>query len=95
MNKVTIAAELLKEKATKTTDATAFKVKVYRDSENEDCRISLTPDRDRRGDLDSAFYHMDTVGEICNALHLSSYICPKIHFDENGNPFATFDVQIY
>jgi hypothetical protein len=94
MNKIAIAAELLKEKAASTTDGTAFIVKVYKNSENEECRISLTADYDRRGDHDSAFYHMDAVADICHALHLSSYLCCKIVNREDG-PSATFDVQIY
>ena len=94
MNKIAIAAELLKERASRTTDSTAFKVTVFKDSENEECRISLTADYDRREDSDSAFYHMDTVSEICRALHLSSYLCCKI-VDGKFGPSATFDVQIY
>lgn len=90
MNKIKIAAELLKERATNTTDATAFIVKAEKD------RIVLTPDADRRDGIDlGTFYHMETVVAICMPLHLSFWITAKTYTDANGNIRATFEVHIY
>ena len=90
MNKIKIAAELLSERATNTTDATAFIVKAEKD------RIILTPDSDRRMGVDlSTFYHMETVVSVCTPLHLSFWISSKVYVDANGNNRATFEVHIY
>ena len=90
MQKIKIASELLKEKAEKTTDGTAFIVKTEKD------RIILTPDADRRDGLDmGTFYHMDAVVAICTPLHLAYWITAKTYVDGNGNIRATFEVHIY
>lgn len=92
MNTIKIAAELLAERAKKTTDATAFVVTVEKDKS----RILLTPDSDRRGGsfLD-AFYHMEDVVSICRPLKLSFWIAARTYADENGNIRPTFEVDIY
>lgn len=94
MNKYKIAAELLEERATRTTDETAFTVKVFKNSENEECRIVLYPDTERRGDDSAAFYHMEDVVSVCNALNLRCYASPCIKQTPDG-PVATFQVHIF
>lgn len=90
MNKIKIAAELLKERATNTTDGAAFIVKAEKD------RIVLTPDADRRDGIDlGTFYHMDAVVAICTPLQLPYWISAKTYVDGNGNTKATFEVHIY
>ena len=94
MNKIQIAAELLQERAERTTDATAFKVTVKQENDGRE-RIVLTPDYDRRGDRDSAFYHTEELAKICEVLHLQNWISAGIYYDENERPRATFEVHIY
>ena len=90
MNKIQIAAELLRERTEHTTDATAFIVK-----ETED-RIVLCPDTNRRGGVDlGTFYHMEDVVTICLPLKLSFWITEKMYPNEEGNIRARFEVHIY
>lgn len=89
MNKIAIAAELLAERAKNATDATAFLVKTGT------VRITLVPDMERRSDMDTnTFYHMETVVDICRALHLSSYITCGTTETRFGIR-AVFEVNIY
>ena len=90
MNKISIAAELLNERASRTTDATAFAIKVEKDQEGNDKRIIITEDEERRGVPDGTFYHMEDVVDICRPLKLSYWITTRV---EDGT--ATFEVNIY
>ena len=92
MNKIQIAAQLLRKVAKDTTDATAFAVKVNKTAEMEE--IVLSPDEKRRQDsslFGETFYHIDMVVSICQALGL--------HYYFTGRPVdayhATFEVRIY
>lgn len=90
MNKIQIAAELLRERAEHTTDATAFIVKANEES------IDLIPDADCRGGDDlETFFHMDTVVSVCYPLHLSFWITAKTYVNESGDILPTFKVHIY
>jgi len=90
MNKIAIAAELLKERASKTIDATAYCVEVEKDQEGNATRIILYEDEERRGITDGTFYHMEDVVAICHPLHLNFWISAIV---EDG--VATFEVNIY
>lgn len=84
-----IAAQLLKEIAKNSTDATAFKVQ----DDIEPNRIYLVPDEERRssrGSSYSVFYHTERVVDICRALGLNFWIEAQCDGDR-----ATFEVNIY
>ena len=92
MNKIQTAAQLLRQVAKDTTDATAFAVKVNKTEDMEE--ILLSPDMKRRQDkslFGDTFFHIDSVVSICQALGL--------HYYFTGRPIdayhATFEVRIY
>lgn len=77
MNKIQTAATLLREIAKNTTDATAFRVEVDKESERQ--TISLRPDMKRRGVSEyinngDTFYHQAEVVAVCGALNLHTFI---------------------
>lgn len=93
MNAIYTAAELLKERAKRTTDETAFTVELDQDSE----RIYLHADTDRRSsgyNNKATFYHAEAVTAICEALRLSFYISCSIEYAKNGRPEPCFEVVI-
>ncbi len=93
MNKIQIAATLLREVAKNTTDAAAFKVVVDKEKTN----ITLSADEKRATGFFSGttFYHAREVVDICRALGLSFYISAKAALDENGFPCGKYEVRIY
>ena len=93
MNKIQIAATLLREVAKNATDASAFRVVV--DKEKAD--ITLYPDEKRADCYCSGytFFHAREVVDICRGLGLSFYISAKAALDENGFPCGKYEVRIY
>ena len=93
MNKIQIAATLLREVAKNTTDAAAFKVVVNKEKTN----ITLSADEKRVSGLFSGttFYHTGKVVDICRALGLSFYISTMAEQDANGFPRGRYEVHIY
>ena len=94
-NAIETAATLLRERAKRTTDATAFSVKASKDKDE----ILLTPDMKRRTwdwHLNaSSFHHMEEVTAICTALHLSFYFSGAMLESPSGKSVPSFEVRIY
>ena len=96
MNTLKIAFDLLKEIAAKTTDATAFQVKM----DPSKTRFYLTPDMARRTwdyrHNAAVFYHTKDVVRICQALPGVAYwIEGTIIKDDLGNDCPSFFVDIH
>ena len=93
MNKIQIAATLLREVAKNTTDAAAFKVVVGKEK-NE---ITLYPDEKRADCYCSGytFFHAREVVDICRGLGLSFYIATFPIIEEGKRPYASYSVRIY
>lgn len=90
MNKIKIAAELLADRAERTTDATAFIVKIEDDRNS----LDLVPDMVRRHNDGRTFFHMETVVDVCRALNLNFWITSEPARD--NDLFDTkFRVHIY
>lgn len=91
MNKIQIAATLLREVAKNTTDAAAFRVVVGKND------ITLSADEKRNDSFfcGTAFYHSREVVDICRSLGLSFYFSAKAALDEFGSPCGKYEVRIY
>ena len=93
MNKIQIAATLLREVAKNATDASAFKVVVSKDK----TAITLYPDEKRADCYCSGytFFHAREVVDICRGLGLSFYIATFPIIEEGKRPYASYSVRIY